>query len=142
MFYINKEIEKLNEKIFSNNEEIKKKNRDISDKNKILNDKDKIKLLKEETQIKLFQVIPQRTSIKASYITIDTSALINLVVKENISEYFNNVEQYTTEHEAGWPYGDHTIRNKVEPLEKDWNKVLGKEFSEQVNQSFKWINEL
>ena len=97
MFYINKEIEKLNEKIFSNNEEIKKKNRDISDKNKILNDKDKIKLLKEETQIKLFQVIPQRTSIKASHITIDTSALINLVVKENISEYFNNVEQYKDE---------------------------------------------
>ena len=53
---------------------------------------------------------------------------------------FNNVEQYTTEHELGWPYGDHTIRNKVEPLEKDWNKVLGKEFSERINQNFKWID--
>lgn len=55
---------------------------------------------------------------------------------------FNCVEQYTTEHELGWPYGDHNIRNKVEPVEKDWNKILGKEFSEQINQSFKWINAL
>jgi hypothetical protein len=47
-----------------------------------------------------------------------------------------------TEHEIGWPYGDHVIRNKVEPLEKDWNQLLGKEFSEQINQSFKWINSL
>lgn len=62
--------------------------------------------------------------------------------EEPFKHDFNNVEQYTTEHELGWPYGDHKIRNKVEPLEKDWNKVLGKEFSEKINESFKWINSL
>jgi hypothetical protein len=55
---------------------------------------------------------------------------------------FNNVEQYTMEHEAGWPYGDHTIRNKVEPLEKDWNQLLGKDFSDQIHKSFQWLNAL
>ncbi len=61
---------------------------------------------------------------------------------ESPSHDFNNVEQYTTEHELGWPYGDHAIRNKVEPLAKDWDDVLGKEFSRQIAQSFSWIKEL
>jgi hypothetical protein len=55
---------------------------------------------------------------------------------------FNNVEQYTKEHELGWPYGDHEIRNQVKPLENDWHKVLGKEFSDKIHQSFRWINDL
>ena len=55
---------------------------------------------------------------------------------------FDNVEQYTVEHELGWPYGDHEIRNKVEPLKKDYSEILGKEFSEKINESFKWINSL
>jgi sulfotransferase len=55
---------------------------------------------------------------------------------------FNNVEQYTIEHELGWPYGDHEIRNQVKPLENDWSKILGKDFSEKIHESFKWINSL
>jgi len=55
---------------------------------------------------------------------------------------FNNVEQYTKEHELGWPYGDHEIRNKVEPVAPDWNDTLGRKLSDQVAQSFKWIKEL
>jgi len=55
---------------------------------------------------------------------------------------FENVEQYTKEHELGWPYGDHEIRSKVEPLIPDWNDTLGRQLSEQINQSFNWINQL
>jgi sulfotransferase len=55
---------------------------------------------------------------------------------------FNNVEQYTKEHELGWPYGDHEIRSKVAPVKPDWNEVLGEKFSEQINQSFSWITSL
>ena len=55
---------------------------------------------------------------------------------------FNNVEQYTKEHELGWPYGDHKIRNKVEALKKDWHETLGREFSEKINTSFKWLKDL
>ena len=62
--------------------------------------------------------------------------------EESFNHDFNNVEQYTKEHELGWPYGDHEIRNKAAPLEKDWNKILGKDFSEQIYESFKWINGL
>ena len=69
LFYMNKELEKLN------NERIQK-------------DKD---------QFKLFQVIPQRTSIKPNYICLDTCALINLVIEENSLEYLNNVEKYQKE---------------------------------------------
>lgn len=69
LFYMNKELEKLN------NERIQE-------------DKD---------QFKLFQVIPQRTSIKSCYICLDTCALINLVIEENSLEYLNNVEKYQKE---------------------------------------------
>ena len=55
---------------------------------------------------------------------------------------FNNVEQYTQEHEMGWPYGDHIIRSSVTPLEPDWNEVLGKGLSDALNQKFHWINQL
>lgn len=54
----------------------------------------------------------------------------------------NNVEQYTDEHELGWPYGEHKIRSVVKPLKPDWHNVLGKQFSEQIKQSFDWINQL
>jgi len=55
---------------------------------------------------------------------------------------FNNVEQYTVEHDVGWPYGDHIIRNKVKSLEKDWNEILGKNISDTIAQKFAWINSL
>lgn len=55
---------------------------------------------------------------------------------------FNDVQQYTTEHELGWPYGDHVIRNTVAPVPKDWNELLGKDFSDQIHKSFQWLNAL
>lgn len=66
LFYINKELEKLNEQ--------NKKN--------------------DRRQIKLFQIIPQRTNIIPKYITIDTSALVNMAIKEHIIEYLSNIEFY------------------------------------------------
>lgn len=55
---------------------------------------------------------------------------------------FNNIEQYTIEHEVGWPYGDHKIRKEVKPLKKDWNEILGKQFSDTIEQKFRWISNL
>jgi sulfotransferase len=74
-------------------------------------------------------------------------ALNNYLVqcKEKMWEFphdFENVEQYTKEHELGWPYGDHEIRNKVAPVKPDWNEVLGEQLSEQISKSFNWINQL
>lgn len=54
----------------------------------------------------------------------------------------NNVEQYTEEYDIGFPYGDHVIRPKVEPLIPEWHEVLGRQLSEQINQKFSWINDL
>ncbi len=55
---------------------------------------------------------------------------------------FNNVKQYTIEADVGWPYGDHVIRQKVEPLPNDYNEILGYQLSEAINQKFNWINQL
>ena len=72
LFYMNKELEKLN------NEKIKESK----------NDKE------YNEQFKLFQVIPQRTSIKSQYITIDTASLVNLTIEKNSIKYLNNIELY------------------------------------------------
>jgi len=69
LFYMNKELEKINEE----------------------------RIKEEKEQFKLFQVIPQRTSIKSNYICLDTCSLINLVIEENSIEYLNNVEKYQKE---------------------------------------------
>jgi sulfotransferase len=53
-----------------------------------------------------------------------------------------NVEQYTQEHELGWPFGDHDVKPIVSPLTPDWDKRLGRTLSEALNQKFNWINEL
>jgi uncharacterized membrane protein len=97
MFYINKELEKINDNINKKNIEIRTENNKINNKNKKLSVDKKIKLLKEEKQIKLYQVIPQRTSIKSKYITIDTSALINLSIKKDSIKYLNDIEKYKEE---------------------------------------------
>ena len=55
---------------------------------------------------------------------------------------FNNIEQYTHEHELGWPYGDHTIRSDIKPVKPDWNNVLGRNISEVLREKFDWINNL
>jgi sulfotransferase len=62
--------------------------------------------------------------------------------EEPFKHEFNNVEQYTQEHEIGWPYGDHTVRKEVKPLEKDWHDILGKQFSDVIGQKFSWIKSL
>ena len=64
LFYMNKELEKINDKRIKKNEE----------------------------QFKLFQVIPQRTNIKPNYITLDTCSLINLTITENFKKYLDKVE--------------------------------------------------
>lgn len=55
---------------------------------------------------------------------------------------FDNVVAAFEEIDVGWPYGDHVIRPKVEPLQKEWNDVLGRQLSEQLKQKFDWINAL
>jgi len=55
---------------------------------------------------------------------------------------FNNVCQYTTEVEVGWPYGEHTIRPQIRPLEPDWHEILGRQFSDVLDQKFGWLKSL
>jgi len=69
LFYMNKELEKINDKRIKKNEE----------------------------QFKLFQVIPQRTNIKPNYITLDTCSLINLTITENFKKYLDKVEDCQSE---------------------------------------------
>jgi len=62
--------------------------------------------------------------------------------EEPFKHDFQNVEQYTKEHEIGWPYGDHTIRKEVKPLPKDWDLVLGRNLADAIAQKFNWITTL
>jgi sulfotransferase len=46
---------------------------------------------------------------------------------------FQNVRQVTSEDDSQFLfYGDHRIRQKVEPVRPDWNEVLGKDLSEAI----------
>jgi hypothetical protein len=54
----------------------------------------------------------------------------------------SNIEQYTHEHELGWPHGDHSVRSEVTPLVPDWDKTLGRNLSEGIHQKFNWIQNL
>ena len=52
---------------------------------------------------------------------------------------FENVEQLTQEDDAVYGvFGDHKIRTKVEPLQKDYLDILGKEASELIKQKYAW----
>ena len=61
---------------------------------------------------------------------------------EPITHNTTNIEQYTTEHELGWPYGDHAVKSSVAPLKPDWHETLGRNLSEGINQKFNWIQNL
>ena len=84
--------------------------------------------------------------VHAEDLTTDPQRAMNRVWKYLGMESFihdpDNVEQYTEEHELGWPYGDHAVRPKVTPLVPDWHDTLGREFSNQIDQKFNWIKKL
>jgi sulfotransferase len=84
--------------------------------------------------------------VHAEDLTSDPERTMNTVWKylgmEPHDHDFANVEQYTQEHELGWPYGDHHIKPVVQSLKPDWNDTLGRELSETINQKFNWIQKL
>lgn len=52
---------------------------------------------------------------------------------------FNNIEQITHENDViHRPYGDHKIRNKLEPLKNDYMEVLGKNICDWIYENHKW----
>jgi sulfotransferase len=84
--------------------------------------------------------------VHAEDLTSDTQNTMNRVWDylglDPVIHNTQNVEQYTQEHELGWPFGDHTIRQEVKPLRPDWHETLGRQISETLNQKFQWINAL
>lgn len=84
--------------------------------------------------------------VHAEDLTSDPQNTMNRVWEYLEEEPFihntQNVEQYTQEHELGWPFGDHTIRPEVKPLKPAWNETLGRQISETLKQKFDWINQL
>ena len=56
---------------------------------------------------------------------------------------FNNVKQITVEDDTVYGvFGDHTIKKKVKPIEKDYEKVLGKELSDNIVKHYQWFYEI
>jgi len=55
---------------------------------------------------------------------------------------FDNVAQITKENDAFFgASGNHTIRAKVEPVPKQYNKYLGQELSRNIVNSYSWFYE-
>jgi sulfotransferase len=84
--------------------------------------------------------------VHAEDLTGDTQNTMNRVWEylgiDPIIHNTENVEQYTQEHELGWPFGDHQIKQQVRPLKPDWHETLGRQLSETLNQKLQWVNSL
>ncbi len=56
---------------------------------------------------------------------------------------FNNIKQVTYEDDKFHGiFGDHTIKNKIEPVKSNHKEILGDEISEQIFERNKWYFEL
>jgi len=52
---------------------------------------------------------------------------------------FNNVTQFTFENDIFYrPFGDHSIRGKIEPVQEDYLKVLGKHNCDYITTKYAW----
>jgi sulfotransferase len=84
--------------------------------------------------------------VHAESLTSDPQATMSKVWEylgmDPIIHNVSDIEQYTHEHELGWPYGDHSVRSEVTPLVPDWDKTLGRNLSEGIHQKFNWIQNL
>jgi sulfotransferase len=55
---------------------------------------------------------------------------------------FDNVEQITVEDDSVYGiYGDHKIKTKIEPVEKNYIQVLGKPTCDFIYNKYKWYND-
>jgi sulfotransferase len=55
---------------------------------------------------------------------------------------YTNIQQVTIENDRIGDfgiYGDHKIRHKIEPLEKDSNNILGNQICNQIKANFSWF---
>jgi sulfotransferase len=65
--------------------------------------------------------------------------IYNYLGVQDYKHDFEYVEQVTKEDDTVYGiYGDHTIRNKVMPLKSQADKVLGKEITKWIYDSFQW----
>ena len=84
--------------------------------------------------------------VHAEALTENPTAVMNGVWDylgmERYTHDFNGVEQYTTEHDTGFPYGDHSIRKAIKPLAKDYEEIFNPQLSAALDKQFNWINTL
>jgi len=53
---------------------------------------------------------------------------------------FNNIEQYTHEDDKIYGvFGDHIIRNKLEPVIEDYEEILGETGCKLITDSYAWF---
>jgi len=89
---------------------------------------------------KLFFVHAERLTLNP---LSEIKKLYQFLEEDYFEHDFENVKQYTKEHDAQWwPIGDHTIRPEVKPLKQEWNEILGFELSNSIHQKLGWVNHL
>ena len=73
-------------------------------------------------------------------------------IMENLYQYlelpyfehnFDKIEQITEENDIiHGIYGDHKIKNKLMPVNPDWEDIIGKEISDQIWDHYFWFNRI
>jgi len=97
----------------------------------------------------LYDIILRKISQKCLFIKFEDFSSNPENEMQKIYEYlqipyykhdFNNIKQFTIEDDKQYgPFGDHQIRNKIEPVEEDYIKILGKHNCNYIIDKYKWF---
>lgn len=97
----------------------------------------------------LYDIIIRKISQKCLFIKFEEFTLNPEIEIEKIYKYleipyykhdFNNIAQFTKEDDSFYrPFGDHQIRNKIEPLQEDYIKILGKHNCNNIINKYNWF---
>jgi sulfotransferase len=98
---------------------------------------------------RLYQIVKEGINEKMLFIKFENltqnpkkeiERVYNFLELPQFEHNFNNVEQITQEDDQVYGmYGDHTIKNKVEPVKKDYNQILGTQAANWVKNNYKWF---
>ena len=97
----------------------------------------------------IYDIIVRKISNKCLFIKFEDLSLNPEIEIKKIYNYleipyfkhdFNNIQQFTKEDDSYYrPFGDHQIRNKIEPVQEEFTKILGKHNCNYIIDNYKWF---
>jgi sulfotransferase len=97
----------------------------------------------------IYDIIVRRIAQKCLFIKFEDFSMNPEQEVKNIYNYleipyyqhdFNNIPQFTKENDVFYrPFGDHLIRNKIEPVPEDYVSILGKHNCNYITNKYNWF---